>query len=517
KNRPVVPRRFLQRQDHLPQFQDRIVDILPDEENALLLALSLESSEGSAVVKVDIADSSARRVEPNRQYVVNWVTDRQSRVRLRVWRRDTEYRIIHREPGGKRWTTLWEFEAFADDQVWPLGFDEDPNRLFVQAYHDGRLAIFAVDLTDADLGRELVFADPRYDVDGSLIYSTVKRAVIGTTYSRQGGFTFWDDEYKGLQNGIDKVMPDTRNVLYGFSADERRYIVLATGDTEPGMYLIGDRDARSLDLLAYRYRGLPSAKMAAKQRIEYEARDGLAIEGFLTLPQDSDGKELPAIVFPHGGPISFDGGGFDYWTQYFASRGFAVLQMNFRGSAGYGYDFLKAGLANWGLEMQNDVEDGTRWLIGEGIADPDRICIVGASYGGYAALMEATRNGGLYRCAVSFAGVTDVAYLVKSQRRYTISEIVEQQVGSNLRDLRRRSPLHLSEQIDVPVLLAHGTEDRSVQFAHGERMHRALDKGGKTVTFLELDGGDHYLSNQTHRLEFFAAMDSFLGEHLHPD
>ena len=188
--------------------------------------------------------------------------------------------------------------------------------------------------------------------------------------------------------------------------------------------------------------------------------------------------------------------------------------MNFRGSSGYGYDFMASGLQSWGLEMQNDVEDGTRWLIEEGIADPERICVVGASYGGYAALMEATRNPGLYRCAVSFAGVTDVAYLVRSGRRYTNYEIVKEQIGTDLKELRQRSPLNFADQINIPVLLGHGTDDRSVNIQHSRKMNQALEKSGKDVTYLEFEDGDHYLSNEVHRLQFFKAMDSFLQSNL---
>ena len=514
KSSSVLSERFLSRQPWYPQFHDRIVDILPADENNILLALSSKSAESSGLIKVDVTKFRRSHVEGDRQHFVDWVTDRQNRVRIGIRREDTEYQIQHRAIDAGRWETLWEFESFAEDQVWPLGFDRDPNLLYVNAYHEGRLAIFKVDLNDAGLARELVFASPEYDVAGGLIYSHVKQAVIGTTFSEGGGYTFWDKEYQTLQRGIDKALPDTNNIVYSFSDDERRYIVLATSDSDAGSFYLGDRDEKSLRLMAYRYRALAPERMSPKQAIRYQARDGLTIEAYLTVPKGSGEDLLPAIVFPHGGPISFDDGGFDYWTQYFASRGYAVLQMNFRGSGGYGYDFMKAGLKNWGLEMQNDVEDGTRWLIEEGIADPERICIVGASYGGYAALMEAAGNPGLYRCAVSFAGVTDVADLVTSQRWYTNYEVVKEQVGSDLRALRNRSPLNLAERIDIPVLLAHGSKDRSVRVRHSRRMHRALEKADKMTAYVEFKDGDHYLSNEAHRLEFFRAMDAFLGEYL---
>jgi len=188
--------------------------------------------------------------------------------------------------------------------------------------------------------------------------------------------------------------------------------------------------------------------------------------------------------------------------------------MNFRGSSGYGYSFIQSGLKSWGLDMQNDVEDGTRWLIDQGIADPERICVVGASYGGYAALMEAARNSDLYQCAVSFAGVTDIPYLVRSSRRYLNYDVVKEQIGSDFRDLKTRSPVNLAEEIDIPVLLVHGTKDRSVRVEHSRRMRSALNRRDKAFTYIEQKDGDHFLSNEVHRLELFEAMDAFLEKHL---
>ncbi|MDJ0813764.1 MAG: S9 family peptidase [Woeseiaceae bacterium] len=512
--RSALPASFLRRLDWVPQIQDEIVDILPSDPDHILLEGRFDSQYHSGIVKTSLVDNRVSKVERGRDNVIDWVTDRQNRPRIAVLRDDATYFIRHQAVDSKKGEILWEFEAFAEDQVWPMGFALDADVLYVRAYHEGLLAVFKVRLSDPNLERELVFSDPFYDVDGSLIYSAKTGDVIGIRHSTGGGYTFWDPEAQKLQEAINTALPDTYNRLYSLSDNERRYIVLATSDTDAGTYYVGDRDEKRLLQLSPRYPDLPNELMAEKRPISYEARDGLMIEGYLTLPRGDVNGPVPAIVFPHGGPIVYEGSGFDYWTQYFASRGYAVLQMNFRGSAGYGYDFMASGLKGWGLEMQNDVEDGTRWLIEEGIADPDRICAVGASYGGYAALMEAARNPDLYRCAVSFAGVTDVAYLVKSHRRYSNYEVVREQIGTDFSELRDRSPLHNAESIDIPVLLAHGTEDRSVRLRHSEKMAKELEKEGKDVTYLEFEDGDHYLSSQEHRIAFFKAMDAFLQEHL---
>jgi len=512
--RRVIPASYFKKQARVPQFQDEIVDLLVSDEDHILLSGSFGAVDQSRVLKINIRNGRITTVHRDKDHVYDWMTDRQERLRLAFWRDGTEIRIMHKSIDAKKWVTLWEFESFAEEQVWPVGFGKNPDTLYVNAYHKGRRAIFKVDISDPDLGKELVFSDLNYDVSGSLVYSKITGDVIGGRFSVDGGVTFWDEDYKSIQKSINQSLPDTTNTVYDLSDNERRFVVLATSDTNSGTYYVVDRDKNRVTRIARRYMALDPELMAEKAAIRYRARDGLEIEGFLTIPKAETELPLPAIVFPHGGPISFNDSGFDYWSQYFASRGYVVLQMNFRGSSGYGYDFMASGLQSWGLEMQNDVEDGTRWLIEEGIADPGRICVVGASYGGYAALMEAARNPDLYRCAVSFAGVTDVAYLVKSSRRYTNYEVVQEQIGSDFKELSQRSPLNFADQIDIPVLLGHGTDDRSVNIQHSRKMNRVLENSGKDVTYLEFDGGDHYLSNEAHRLQFFKAMDSFLYSNL---
>ena len=514
KFRSVIPTAYFKKQARVPQFQDGVVDLLWSDADNILLSGGFTYEDQSRVLKINIRNGRTKIVHRDKDFVYDWMTDRQERLRLAFWRDGTEYLIMHKAVDSRKWETLWDFESFADDQVWPMGFGKNPDTLYVNAYHEGRRAIFKVNVSDPELGKELVFSDPNYDVSGSLVYSKITGDVIGARLSVGGGVTFWDEGYKSLQSSLDQSLPDTVNTVYDLSDNERLFVLLATSDTNAGTFYLVDRDKNRVKLFARKYMALDPALMAEKAAIKYEARDGLEIEGFLTVPKGEVGSPLPAIVFPHGGPISFNGGDFDYWTQYFASRGYVVLQMNFRGSSGYGYDFMASGLQSWGLEMQNDVEDGTRWLIEEGIADANRICVVGASYGGYAALMEAARNPDLYRCAISFAGVTDVAYLVKSSRRYTNYEIVQEQIGSDLKELRQRSPLSVADQIDIPVLLGHGTDDRSVRIQHGRRMYEELQESGKDVTYLEFEDGDHYLSNEVHRLQFFKAMDSFLNSNL---
>ncbi len=512
----ALSRSAYKRFDHNPQFQDQVIDFLPDDPEHFLLQVDGVTANRPSVYRVSIKKGRAKLINRNRSDVVRWVTDVESNVRLGVSFKDTTYKIIHSPKNSKKWHTLWEFESFSSDQIWPIGFSKSSDELYVKALHNGRDAIFLVNLSDEKLSRELVYSNDRYDVDGDLFYSNKTGDPVGLEVSDGQGYVFWDQEYQALMDGINQGLPDTDNELISFCKNERRYIVLATSDTDPGTYYFGDRDKKTLVPIANRYQKLLPSLLRPKQWVSYAARDGLEIEAALTLPKSGKkSKKFPTIIFPHGGPISYDGSGFDYWTQYFASAGYAVLQMNFRGSSGYGHDFMAAGLKSWGLAMQDDVEDGTRWMIENGYSDPDKICIVGASYGGYAALMGVIKSKGFYQCAVSFAGVSDVAYLVKSHRKYTSYAVMKEQVGSDFKALKQRSPLYHAKEIDVPTLLIHGTKDRSVKYRHSKKMYKAINKAGGDVELVTLEDGDHYLSKNEHRVHAFEKMDEFLREYLH--
>ncbi len=516
KYRDAVPRRKVEEFAYYPQFQDQVLDILPDNSDHFLLELDGHSPNWPDVYRVSLKKRSFKLVQSSQHNVRSWWTDSQGNVRLGLrFNGNTEYKIVHKKLGGSQFKVLWGFEQFSKDEVWPIGFAKDPNVLYVSALHHGKDAIFKVDLNDPSLEKVLVYANKNYDVYGDLVYSGKTKEPVGLELSDDGGFIFWNEAYKALANGINKGLPGRSNSLISFSDDENRYIVYSSNDTDSGTYYLGDRKKRSLVPIGYRYKSLLPELMSPKKKVSYKARDGLDIEAYLTLPKSAEEKRrLPSIIFPHGGPIGNDGDGFDYWTQYFANEGYAVLQMNVRGSSGYGHDFMAAGLQKWGLAMQDDVADGARWMIEEGYADPDQMCIVGASYGGYAALMGAVKTPDLYKCVVSFAGVTDLKYLVSSHFRFTNYDIVKSQIGSNSKSLSERSPTSHAGKVRVPVLLIHGTEDRAVRYEHSKRMNSALKKSGADVEFVTLDEGDHYLSKGDHRLEAFKAMDRFLKKYL---
>ncbi|MGO1891770.1 MAG: alpha/beta hydrolase family protein, partial [Luteimonas sp.] len=257
--------------------------------------------------------------------------------------------------------------------------------------------------------------------------------------------------------------------------------------------------------------------MATMQAVQVQTRDGLTLHGFLTVPKDSDGKGLPLVVMPHGGPFGvFDSWGFNSDTQLLASAGYAVLRVNFRGSGNYGRAFQRAGAMQWGRAMQDDLTDATRWAIEEGIADGSRICIYGASYGGYAALMGVAREPDLYQCAVGYVGVYDLPRMSRENRRIGrwARTWTGDWVGDDAGELAAVSPVRLADRIKVPVLLAAGGEDLVAPIEHSEAMERALTRAGVPVETLYYRTEGHGFHAVEHRRAFYGKLLEFLGRHL---
>lgn len=509
---------FFNKYKILPSNLHVVLDSLPDDPDHIIMQVpGLDNGWSSypALYKVNIKNQKASLIQPSIDGIRGWVLDQQQNVRIAMYMDSNKgiFTIRHRSTAKDKWKDLWSYKIFSDDQVNPIGFDPDGNTLYVTAYHQGRMALFQVDMRDTGLTKKLLLSDPDYDIQGHLVYSPKDGRVVGIDNYELGGTHFFDPEMQKLKGQIDKALPGTKNYLYTFSKDLQKFIVFSFNSQESGTYYLGQRNPTKLDAVAYRYKKLSPDLMAKSERIEYKARDGLVIEGYLTLPKNKIAQKLPTLMFPHGGPIGRDNDGFDYWTQFFVNKGYAVLQMNFRGSDGQGIELRNAGMKNWGKEMQDDIEDGAKKLIADGIADPKSIAIVGASYGGYAALMGVVKTPDFYQCAISVNGVSNVYDLVKDNRAFWLGyNVVDEQIGNDNANLKSISPVNYANKIKVPVLLIHGADDRQVEIKHSYEMRDALEKAGKQVTFLELPHEDHYLTNEQNRIATFTAMDKFLNE-----
>ncbi len=337
------------------------------------------------------------------------------------------------------------------------------------------------------------------------------------TEENGGAYHYYDPVMQDLVVKAQKAVEGYRMRIVDHADDPHSMIIYSEGDDDAGTYYLVNFATGATLTIGSSYPGIPPEWITSKQAIIYKAGDGLEIPAYLTLPPNREAKGLPLVVMPHGGPFAHDDISLDTETQTFASQGYAVLQPNFRGSDGYGADFLKAGYGEWGGKMQSDLSDGIKALVAKGMVDPKRVCIVGTSYGGYAALAGATIDQGVYNCAVDISGVSDVAAWLGLQRDY-LAEV--DSVGYNYMkrylgsvDPGRISPVNLAAKASIPILIVHGKDDPRVPFKQSEVMVAALKSAGKDVTFLPLTNTDHNESNQAERITLMKAVVEFVQKH----
>ena len=426
----------------------------------------------------------------------------------------------------KKWTLkVWSSnswrpaEAKVADIETPdvLGLGRDGHSILVGQYEDSHYTLRELSPDGAH------FSDPLPGPStGETISDPVSHRLLGMVGldgdERHSFFYDPDDQLKW--RAVEAAFPGRSVSLASWSDDRQRMVVQVDSPTDGPSYALVDL-ANSITLsLGGAYSGLGPEDISPVQAVRFKAADGLDISGYLTTPRGRDAKNLPLVVFPHGGPAARDEPGFDWWAQAMASRGYAVLQVNYRGSDGFGWDFMSAGFGQWGRKMQTDLSDGVRYLAGQGTIDPKRVCIVGASYGGYAALAGAAIDTGVYRCAVDVSGPAELSKFVAWARdrdgdhggELTQRYWTRYMGADNLADphLEAISPVDQADKVNIPVLIIHGKDDTVVPFEQSQMMADALKKAGKPYDFVILNHEDHWLSRSDTRLQMLQATVDFL-------
>jgi dipeptidyl aminopeptidase/acylaminoacyl peptidase len=418
------------------------------------------------------------------------------------------------------WRTVWSQAQDVDrleDSFAPVGFGEDASLLMgVRRDKSGRKVLASLDLKTGQFS-DSVFAVEGRDVEGA-IHDPYSDRLLGAYWVEDGRSVKWfDPEMAALQDKAEKMFSAWQLVrIASWSRDRKRLLIEVSGDRDPGSYWVYEPGTGRTVKVEDQYPMVPSTAVAQVKPYAYKARDGLAIPAYLTLPPGRPAKALPLIVMPHGGPAARDIAGFDFWAQALALRGYAVLQPNYRGSSGYGFGFEKAGWGEWGGKMKDDLVDGVKALADQGLIDPSRVCIVGASYGGYAALAGAAFSDGVYRCAVSVAGVSDLVTMQAYDSGPKGAETRalrywRKAMGSDATALQAQSPFQHADRIRIPVLLLHGNLDTTVPIEQSRAMRDALNALKKAVVYKELANEDHHLSYETTRTEMLRQVIEFLG------
>ncbi|WP_374530934.1 alpha/beta hydrolase family protein [Novosphingobium sp.] len=478
-----------------------------------------QKGEGLAVERVDTSSLRSSPVEQPVKNAVDFISDGRGNIRVMGSNPSTgtgydknfiDY--FYRKPGERSWTGLGRltFNPIGTTSGFaPVAVDPDANVVYGFDDADGHTAVYRVKL-DGSGTSELVIAKPGIDVDGLVRFGRSGR-VVGATYAGEYRRTeFFDPILQKLRTSLGKALPGQPLVDFlDASEDENRILVFAGSDRDPGMFYLFDRSAKKLEQLLPMRPQLAGVQLAEMKPVSYPAKDGTMIPAYLTLPVGSAGKNLPTIVMPHGGPGARDEWGFDWMAQFFAARGYAVLQPNYRGSAGYGSDwFEKNGFQSWRTAI-GDIDDGGRWLVAQGIAAPDKLAIVGWSYGGYAALQSQALDPSLFKAVIAIAPVTDLARLKRDHQDYTDYLIVSQFVGDGPH-LREGSPAQNADKFAAPVLLFHGEWDWTVDPGQSDQMAAALRGAGKPVDLVKYPGQAHSIDNAADRADLLTRSDSFL-------
>jgi len=503
----------------------QVVDYDLDDPTHVFMPLwvpNLDDDFALNLYRIDVKTGDAERFASGRKDTNEWIMDGHGHIVARIDQTQhplTDHlKILVKDD----WNEIGSYEATGGHDSGILGVMEDGTGLAQRSIID-KTGMNVLGRLDIASGKESgLFATETYDVDHSLHDPWTGRVIGAAFTDDKEEYVYFDPAMEKLQRGLEVAFPGLSVHAVSWNLAKDKLIVVVDGPRQPVAYYYLNRTTHEATQLASTYPNLDEADLGEMKPWPYKARDGLDIPAYLTLPPGKAPKNLPVVIVPHGGPGARDALGFDWMAQFFANRGYAVLQPNFRGSTGYGTKFEEAGYGEWGLKMQDDVTDGVKKLIADGIADPKRICIVGASYGGYAALAGAAFTPDLYACAVSFAGVSDLGKFLRTRASdygsdsWMISTWTRY-IGNRYDDsdkLAATSPAENAAKIKCPVLLLHGAGDTTVRIDQSEEMRDALQKAGKQVEFVRFDADSHYMLLADTRIRFLKETEAFLKKNI---
>lgn len=492
-------------------LKDRTVVFVP--------GLQIAREANLALVKVDLATQQSRVVKPGKPGTLGWVVDEAGEVQAEETyaQDDGRWRIFMRHDG-----RLQEVASGKEGLDYPevLGWGPTPDTLLLQMMENGDPVWKLMSLKDGSIGAPMAGTET---LNAPIEHPLTNRMIGGVRHGDSEEYVFFDQAVKASWDAILRAFPSEHVRYESASADFGKIIVRVEGARHGLRYMLVDLQARQVAPLGDVYEGVNQPLEV--RAISYAAADGMKIPAYLTLPRDRAAKALPLVVLPHGGPEDRDNANFDWWSQALADQGYAVLRPNYRGSA-LTWEFVSSGFGQWGRKMQTDLSDGVRYLAKEGLIDPARVCIVGASYGGYAALAGPTLDPGVYRCAVSVAGLSDLKRMLRwvndqeGRKNNSTQRYWDRFMGVSGPDdpaLDAISPIKHLSTATVPILLIHGKDDTVVPFEQSKVMYEALRSANKNAELVTLKEEDHWLSRGATRLQMLEASVAFLRAHNPPD
>ncbi len=503
-----------------------VLDWLPDENGSVLMLRQHlpddhtgsrlgTSEEGVGVDRIDTRTLTVTQVERPNEHAIEYISDGRGAVRIMGLREvragyDTgAINYLYREKDSRDWKELVDFNSLTGEGFDPLAVDHDLNVVYGLKKKDGRRALYTISL-DGSKHEDLVYSRPDVDISGTLRIGRRQR-VVGASYvtdTRQS--MYLSPDIQKLLAALGKALPGSSLRVADSSVDENTLLIFAGSDADPGVYYVFDRKSHQLNTFLVARNQLEGVKLAKVKSITYPAAAGVSVPAYLTLPPGrEDAKGLPTIVLPHGGPSARDEWGFDWLSQFYANRGFAVLQPNFRGSSGYGDAwFQQNGFRSWSVAI-GDILAAGHWLVNQGIADPSKLAVVGWSYGGYAALQSAVVDSQTFKAVIAIAPVTDLSGLKEESRHFTDFDVVSKFVGDGA-PMHEGSPIEHADKIKVPVLLFHGAMDTNVHVGQSQRMAQKLKSAGARSELITWPDLDHQLDDSEARAQMLSRSEAFL-------
>ncbi len=500
-----------------PNVTVGILSGLQGVKDEILIMMNKEDATVFDVYKLNVKTGKTKHVAKNPGNITNWLADRNGNVRVAVATDGVAGTILYRDSEKDEFKPFIEVEA--GDEVVPLAFSKDNQTIYATS-NKGRDKVEVVKY-DLEGNEKVIMSNDEVDVSGVLYSAEQDKLLYGAYVTDKLHYQFFDKKFEKLFRKIQNKLGvhESELGINDYNKEMTKFIVSVSSDTVYGKYYYYDSITGDLTELATLSPWLKPEGLAEMHPISYKSRDGLTINGYLTLPKNQEAKDLPLIVNPHGGPWARDMWGFNPEVQLLANRGYAVLQVNFRSSTGYGKEFLQAGNKQWGLKIQDDITDGVQWAIDQGIADPKRIGIYGASFGGYATLAGITYTPDLYAAAVDYVGVSNIFTLLNTIPPYweTMRNLFYERVGHPEKDkdlLTAVSPIFHADKIKTPLLVAQGANDPRVNKAESDQIVEALRARGVDVEYMLKDNEGHGFANEENRIEFYNAMVKFFDSHL---
>ena len=497
---------------------DLVLHVNPTNRDTVIITYTESGKGWSGIHELDVYTGTTEEVSAGVKYIDDWHSDANGEVRFGMgWYKKKLY-LVARTSVEDKWRYL-DAEALGDPERFDfLAYDkQDPTIIYVKATRDlGRDAIYRFNLESGE------FAETFYKHDtldaGWLKLDAQEELLAAVSQGDRLERHYFRSEYEKLVRTIDTALPDRDNFVIQITENGKYALVFSSSDRYPGAYYRYDIEGKSLDGFGEINPSLNPSYVQPVKPYEYTARDGLKITGYLTMPaNDKEGAEIkpPLVVMPHGGPWARDTQAYSYWSQYLVAQGFAVLQPNFRGSSGFGREFELAGNGEWGGAMIDDLADGAQSLVDAGLVDGDRMCVVGASFGGYAALMSGIRYSDRFDCAVAVAPISDLKQWANRLKKQAGKDYYGRIVGARgSKVFQTQSPVKLAKKMQVPVLLMHGMEDTQVVPEHSVKMNKALKKAKKSVKFVEVKGEGHTFHSPRNRTRLLSETVKFLNKHM---